>query len=79
MSDKELKPCPFCGKKPDSYSTTTGMGTRDVIECINIDCAVKPKIKRFVMQRERTSIEKAWNDRPVAKSSHRKLEQFKDY
>jgi len=35
----ELKPCPFCGQKPDVWDTNEGLF---YIDCINEDCTIKP-------------------------------------
>jgi Lar family restriction alleviation protein len=61
----ELKPCPFCGRKPSKVREYYAVGTKNIyyaVECKapNTKCFVKPKTTFFKTQEE--AIE-AWNRR----------------
>ena len=70
MSDELLKPCPFCGRKPKLYrkfyQTPWYFHYRHVVECLDDNCLVKPKV---VYDEECDAIT-AWNTR-AEKTCHR--------
>ncbi len=41
-ADAELKPCPFCGQKPDIEPWHGGSKTKVMISCVNELCKVMP-------------------------------------
>jgi hypothetical protein len=60
VGDEKLKPCPFCGKKPEKpwYDWN---GTNDYwVECPSKRCRVKPATKKYRKPEQAIT---AWNKR----------------
>lgn len=55
---EELKPCPFCGKKPKLYNFQ--LSKAYIVSCVNDNCKIRPET--VVYQRKPYAI-KAWNKR----------------
>jgi hypothetical protein len=58
MTMAEIKPCPFCGKKPKIIKD--GWGNQVWVECVNPKCRIHPMTRIYI--KEDAAI-KAWNRR----------------
>lgn len=58
MTDKELKPCPFCGIKASAYEDYVNSSAWE-ISCFNSACRVEP----YVCEKTKTEAIAAWNTR----------------
>jgi Lar family restriction alleviation protein len=66
MKSELLKPCPFCGNKPELRRTETSK--RWYVECAHMNCAVSPKATTDQDTKE-YAIE-AWNKRKSSYAQH---------
>lgn len=57
--DKELKPCPFCGKQPILYYL---LGKAS-IDCVNEKCKIKPSTWLHISTNKVDELVKVWNTR----------------
>jgi len=69
MNDKdELKPCPFCGGKPEEYQENHGMGYGKY-EIVGIRCSIcRVKVGNEVTRNKEGALEQSkefWNTRYV--------------
>lgn len=67
----ELKNCPFCGGEAEKYQLNYGTADH-VIRCSNIDCGVKPFIKKSNFDK----IVKYWNTRTPTQITKEDVEKM---